>query len=324
MKIGILGTGAYGVALSTVMRSNKHEVMMWTKFEDEKKTLEETGETVTLPGVKIDSEVKITNDIEECINNKDIIFIAIPAAFIDDTMKLVDGKVKEDMHFCIASKGIEQETGLFLNQIVEKYILNNNIAAISGPTFAIDIASKNPCALTLGSSNPETAARVDKALRNKYLKLRHTDDIIGVETCGAIKNVIALASGMIHGLGGNDSTRAMLLTEALHDMKTIIDVFDGDPKTVLSYAGFGDLLLTCTSFKSRNFSFGEILGRKATQEEIDEYLKNNTVEGLYTVKSIYKLLNDKKAKVPIIDLIHDICMGNAQPEELLTFLVEKI
>ena len=323
MEIGILGTGAYGVALSTVMTNNHHKVTMWTKFDDEKKYLEEKREAKTLPGVKIDDSVEITTDVKRCVQDKDIVFIVIPAAFVDETCRLIKDLVDENTNFCIASKGIEQETGLFLSEIVKKHIDTNHLAVISGPTFAVDIASKNPCALTLASHSVETAERVKKALKNNYLKLRLTDDVIGVETCGAIKNVIAIASGIISGLGANDSTRAMLITEALHDMKTIIDVFDGDPKTVLSYAGFGDLLLTCTSVKSRNFSYGELIGKNKTKE-MEEYLKENTVEGLYTAKSIYKLLKDKKAIVPIIDLIYNICMNQESPNTLFTFLVEKI
>ena len=155
------------------------------------------------------------------------------------------------------------------------------------------------------------------------MKLRETDDISGVETCGAIKNVIAIASGMLEGLGANDSSTAMLLTEAIHDMKKIIDAFDGNRKTVLSFAGFGDLLLTCTSTKSRNYTFGKLLGEKRSKEEIKEYLEHTTVEGFYTLESIYKLLKNKKVTVPIIDLIYDIAVDGENAEKLLTFLVEK-
>lgn len=324
MKVGILGTGAYATALSTALMTNNCNITMWTKFKDELENLEKTREARTLKGVHIDDSVKFTNDIIDCVSDKDIIFVAIPAAFIDDTFKLLEGQIDDTYHFCIASKGIEQETGLFLNQVIEKHIDTKNIAVISGPTFAIDIASNKPCALTLASTSEETRNRVDKALRSSYLKLRHTEDVIGVETCGAIKNVIALASGMLKGLGANDSTRAMLITEAVHDMKEIIDSFDGEPKTVLSYAGFGDLLLTCTSFKSRNFTYGALIGAKKSTEELEEYCKENTVEGLYTVKSIYKVLKDKKVRIPTIDLIYNICMNEESPETLLTFLIEKI
>ena len=229
----------------------------------------------------------------------------------------------KDNHILIATKGIEQETGLFINQILEKYLDTRNIAVISGPSFAVDLVTKMPAGLSLATENEKTEKLVKQALANSYIKLRATKDIIGTEICGSIKNVIALSAGMLEGLGANDSTKAMLLTEAIHDMREIIDAFHGDKKTVLSFAGFGDLLLTCTSVKSRNFRFGKLLGEKRSKEEIKEFLANTTVEGFYTLESIYKLLKDKKVSIPIIDLIYDIAVEGKNPETLLTFLVEK-
>ena len=184
--------------------------------------------------------------------------------------------------------------------------------------------TKKPIGLTLATKNEETKQIVKSVLRNYYLKLRHTDDMVGTEICGSIKNVIALASGMLDGLGANDSTRAMLITEALHDIEEIIEAFNGDPRTVLSFAGFGDLLLTCTSSKSRNFSFGQLVGKGISKEEVNQYLASTTVEGYYTLESIYQLLNDKKVNIPIIDLIYDIINNEKDPKALLVFLVEKV
>ena len=158
---------------------------------------------------------------------------------------------------------------------------------------------------------------------NNYIKLRETDDVVGTEICGSIKNVLALAAGMLEGLGANDSTKAMMLTEAVHDMEEILDAFNARKRTVTSYAGIGDLLLTCTSVKSRNYRFGKLLGEKKSQDEIKEYLSTTTVEGFYTLESIYKLLKDKKVSIPIIDLIYDVAVNGQAPEKLLTFLVEK-
>ena len=128
---------------------------------------------------------------------------------------------------------------------------------------------------------------------------------------------------MLDGLNANDSTRALLLTEALHDMKKILNVFDADEKTVLSYAGFGDLLLTCTSTKSRNFLFGKRIGEGISQKEQEKYLKETTVEGYYTLDSIYQLLRKDQINIPIINLIYKIIKENEKPESLLTFLIEK-
>ena len=323
MKIGLFGCGAYGMALSDIMTYNNCDITMWTKFEEEKKQLEETRKNERLiPNFSISDKIKITTDIKECIEGKDLLVIAIPAAFIDSLAIAMKPYIK-DNHIVIATKGIEQETGLFIHQILEKYLDKKNIAVISGPSFAVDLVTKMPAGLTLAVRNEEIERRTKKALANKYIKLRTTTDIIGTEICGSIKNVIALSAGMLAGLGANDSTTAMLLTEATHDMRAIIDAFQGNKQTVLSFAGFGDLLLTCTSVKSRNYSFGKLLGEKKSKEEIDEYLSHTTVEGYYTLESIYKLLKDKKVSIPIIDLIYDIAVNGKDPELLLTFLVEK-
>lgn len=323
MKIGLFGCGAYGMALSSILTNNDCDITMWTKFEEEKELLSTTRQNIKLlPNFTISDKIKLTTSVEECIRDKELLIIAIPAAHIDALAIEMKSYIK-DNHILIATKGIEQETGLFINQILEKYLDTRNIAVIGGPTFAMDLISKMPAGLSVASKKPETIKIVKQALQNNYIKLRETDDIIGVEVCGAIKNVIALSSGMLAGLGANDSTVAMLLTEAIHDMKEIIEAFKGDKKTVLSFAGFGDLLLTCTSVKSRNYSFGKLIGEKRPKQEIDQYLKNTTVEGFYTLESIYKLLKNKKVSIPIIDLIYDIAVKGKEPEKLLTFLVEK-
>lgn len=323
MKIGLFGCGAYGMALSSILIENSCDVTMWTKFEEEKELLVKTRKNEKLlPNFSISKNIKITTNIEECIKEKDLLIIAIPAAFIDNLCIEMKPYIKNN-HILIATKGIEQDTGLFINQILEKYLNTRNIAVISGPSFASDLVSKMPAGLSLASHNKQTIELAKSALQNKYIKLRETDDVIGVEVCGSIKNVIALSAGMLEGLNANESTKAMLIAEAMHDMEEILDAFNCNKRTVLSFAGLGDLLLTCTSTQSRNYSFGKILGQKVSKEEINEYLSNTTVEGFYTLESIYKLLKDKKVSIPIIDLIYDIAVEGKNPELLLTFLVEK-
>lgn len=323
MKVGIFGCGAYGLALSSILYENNCELIMWTKFAEEKENLEKQRKNETLlPNYILPNEVKLTTNVAECIKDSDLLIIAIPTAFVSDLTKEMAPYIKNH-HILIASKGIEKRNGQLISEILEENLDTSNIAVISGPTFAKDLISKMPAGLTLASKSKETMQIVKAALQNKYLKLRCTDDIIGVEICGAIKNVIAISSGILSGLGANESSTAMLLTEAAYDMQSILKALGGEKSTVLSYAGFGDLLMTCTSKKSRNYNYGILVGKKVPTNELEEYLKNNTVEGYYTLISIYETLNNKNITIPIIDLIYDIVMLKGSPEELLTFLVEK-
>lgn len=323
MRVAVLGTGAYGLSLANVIVENHHEVIMWTKFLEEKNMLVSTRKNEKLlKDFIIPESIAFTCDMKEAVLGAALIIIAVPAAFVDNISIELSKYIEEKQHIVIASKGIENDTCLFLNDVVSKYISNQNIAVISGPSFAIDIVSRMPIGLTLASKSLETINMVKTCLVNDYFKLRETEDIVGTEVCGAIKNVIAIASGMLDGLGANESTKAMFITESLHDIKEIIDILGGNKKTILSFAGFGDLLLTCTSPKSRNYSFGYTLV-KNTSEEIDEYIKTHTIEGLYTLKSIHKLLENKGANIPMIDLIYNIIFKKEEAKELLRFLITK-
>ena len=324
MKVTILGSGAYGIALALMLNENKCEITMWERFDDKAQELIKTRENKkVLPGVKIPENIKITSDLEESMKNSELIIIAIPAGFVDEVAVIMKYYITIEQHICIASKGIEQDTCLFVDDVVKKYIKTRRIAVISGPSFAIDIAKYVPIGLTLSSKNKQTIKVCKKALENRNLKLRENNDIIGTEICGSIKNVIAIASGMIDGMGLPESTQAMFITESLHDIKELIKALGGDGKTILSFAGFGDLLLTCTSTKSRNFRFGKLIGEKKSKEEINEFINSTTIEGLYTLKSIHKLIKNKKVDIPIIDLIYDIVFNDENPDEIKRFLIKK-
>ena len=318
MKVGIIGAGAYALALAYVFKQN-NDVIIWTKLEDEYKELKEKGTNEkVLPNFKLDSNIKITLDLKE-VTKVDLIIVAIPAKFVDSISKELKGLIKKQ-YVCIATKGIEQETCLFPIDVFRKYNKTSRIAVISGPSFARDIITDCPIGLSVASKSKKTINIIKKSLENTNIKLRETRDIIGIEICGSIKNVIAIASGILNGLGYPESTEAMFITESLHDIKNLIKALGGSKKTILSYAGFGDLLLTCTSYKSRNFTFGNIIGKKEPKED---YIKNNTIEGLYTLKSIYKLIKNKNVDMPIIDLIYDIVFKDKDPNLLSEFLIVK-
>ena len=322
MKIGILGTGAYGMALASIFEYNKCNVKMWTNSEKEMDLLVKNKQSDKIDYVIPDS-ISISTDLKDVVLNSDIIVIAVPAKFVGNVCKKFKDYYKSKQIICIASKGIEQDTCLFLYDVVKNTIKTNNIAVISGGTFAVDIVKKVPVGLSLATKSGTASELIMKAMKNDYVKLRPTKDIVGTEICGSIKNVVAIASGMIDGMGYPESTSTMFITESLHDIKELIKALGGDSKTILSFAGFGDLLLTCTSTKSRNYTLGMLLGENRPREVIDKYIESTTIEGLYTLKSIKKLLKNKKIKMPIINLIYDIIVDKKDPSELVRFLIEK-
>lgn len=316
MKVTILGTGAYGLALSKVLVENKNEVVMWTTFEEEKKELLETKTSSKLEGFKLDSEILITTNLKDAIKNSELIVIAIPTAFIRGVCKDLKKYIKSNQYICIASKGIEQNTCLFIHDIIKQEIKTKNIGAISGPSFAVDLVKKVPVGLAVASKSKKTLNIIRKAFCNEHFKLYPTSDIIGIEVCGAVKNIIAIASGMIDGMGYPISTQALLITQSLHDIKNLISALGGSKKTILSFAGFGDILLTCTSSKSRNYTFGKMIGSKYSKEQINEYKNKMTVEGLYTLESINNLINNKKIYIPTLSSIYNI-IYNAEKIDML-------
>lgn len=323
MKVGILGCGAYGMALSSILIDNECDVMMWTKFVSEKEQLETTRKNdKVLPGFELNNKIKITTNIETIIDFSELLIIAIPTGFVEETVERMKDYIT-NQRILIASKGIQQKTGKFLHQIVGKYINADKIAILSGPTFAHDVIQKSPMGLSIATTDINTFKIIKEAFSNKYTKVRYTSDVIGVEICGTVKNIIAIATGMLSGINTTASTQAMFLTEVIHDIEDILALFNADKKTVLSYSGIGDLLLTCTSEKSRNFCYGKLIGEGKTPETIAEYTKNNTVEGLYSLKSVHELLEKNNMNAPIISIIYDIVFGAKSVEELLSFLIMK-
>ena len=323
MKVAVIGYGAFGLVIALNLIKNNHELKIWSDNQDK---VDEYYSTKMLnnilPNVIIPN-VFMSNNLEEVVKDAEIIFIMVAAKYMDEIAGKLKLLVNKKTTICIGSKGIEAHSYSFLVDVVLRNIKTINIGIISGPSFAIDLAHNEPIAFSLACLSKKAGKLIKSFLQNDRIKLRITNDIIGVEICGSIKNVIALSAGIVSGLGYSESTQAFLITEALHDLKSLIDSLGGKKSTVMSYAGVGDLLLTCTSVKSRNYSFGKMIGSKSSKEEIETYLKNNTVEGYYTLKSIYKLIKKKKIKLPIIDIIYKIIVNYEDPILLIDFLIKK-
>lgn len=322
MKVCILGAGAYGLALALTFYRNKNEVIVWTKVQTEKEEIEVTRKNKrALPDILIPDAIQITTDLS-CIHQVDLVVLAIPITFFRNTCIELKDYITENLHFCIATKGIEKETGAFCHEILTSIIPTEQVAVLSGPTFAIDLANGNPSGLTLASNCESTEKLISNSLQHKNLKIEKSNDIIGVEICGAVKNIMAIIAGILDGMQVSETTNALFLTQAVHEIENLIIVLGGSSHTITTFAGIGDLLLTCNSKKSRNFSLGTLLA-KEEKETIIEYIQTNTVEGYYTLSSIYSVIKMKNIHAPLIESLHRILFHHQDQKELLTILTRE-
>lgn len=322
MKIGILGAGAYGMAMASVFDNNGHKIKIWSNSEEEVNLLLANHKSNKIDYI-IPDDFVITTDMKLVVMDADIIVIAVPSEFVRNVCMELNKYFKEEQIICIASKGIENNSCLFMDDVVSQNINGNNIAIISGGTFAEDMVKEVPVGLTLATKSKLAGDIILKAMENDYVKIQITDDIIGTEICGSIKNVFAIAAGMLEGMKYPESTKSLFMTEVIKDIKFLIKSLGGKEETILSFAGIGDILLTCSSSKSRNYTLGKMIGEERERQEIKKYIDSSTIEGLYTLNSIKKLLNDKEIEMPIIDLISDIIMGKKDLEEFKKILIKK-
>ena len=322
MNITFIGSGIYGIALALNTSKNVERVTMITHNKELLDNFNKNRSFNPVLDKKVPENIMITNDMEK-IKNTDLIIISSSSKYVRSTSNDILPYYDKKIPVCIATKGIENDTSSFSSDIVKSILKTHNISVLSGPSFATDIINNEPVALSLAATSKYAYDTTFKAFSNDRFKLRKSKDIHSVQICGTIKNVIAIASGIIEGLGYSESTRAFLITESLHDIKSLLKKLHISYTSILSFAGMGDLILTCSSVKSRNFRYGILIGKKSNEDEINNFLKSNTVEGYDALIAIKNLMNKKNIDLPIINVIYDICINKKNPEILSEFLINK-
>lgn len=321
MNVTIIGTGAFGIALSKMFLKNNCNIIMWTKNEVEFQKLEKNRRNEkVLPDFYIDKRIKFTLSMADAIKDAEIIVIAIPVQFIKEVILKIKEYFNKNQHICIASKGITDTNQVLPHKMVRKILHTKNVSVISGPTFAIDMVSDALMGLVVAGKNTKTNMVIKKALANDSLVVDTSNDIDGIELCGAIKNIMAIGCGIIDGMNYPESTRCMLFTKCFQEMMNLIYGLGGHKASALTYAGIGDLLLTCTSYKSRNYTYGKLLGQDKSKKEISEYVNKTTIEGRYTLKILYEMLKKKKIKFQIISTLYSIVYKDNSPTLLINYL----
>ncbi|MGB5155888.1 NAD(P)H-dependent glycerol-3-phosphate dehydrogenase [Desulfobacterium sp. N47] len=325
-KIGVVGAGSWGTALANLLGNKGFKVDFWVFEKEVKEQIEEFHENqVFLPDIVLSSNIFPSNDLADVVKGKDLVLIVVPSHVMRDTAVKISGLIDEKTIIVSASKGIENGTYLTMSGVLKECMNNiseDNFAVLSGPSFAREVAKNFPTAVTVASKNPDVAAFVQHLFATPFFRVYTNDDIIGVELGGAVKNVIALAAGIIDGLDLGLNTRAALITRGLAEIKRLGLVMGAKPETFTGLAGVGDLVLTCTGDLSRNHAVGKKIGQNKKLKEILSEMRM-VAEGVNTTKSVYNLSKKLDVEMPITQEIYSILYEDVSPKEAVLRLMTR-
>ena len=312
MKSAVIGAGAWGSALANVLAANGHAVELWAREPDVVDSVNGSRENRRfLPGVAVNAAVHATGSISDALGDADVVIYVAPSHALREVAASGAGCVHRDAVLVVASKGIERGTLSIMSDVVADTVPSRPVVALSGPSFAAEVANGQPTAVVAASKDLESASRVQRALSSDVFRVYTHDDVVGVELGGALKNVMAVATGIAEGLGLGFNSRAALITRGLAEMTRLGIALGAKQSTFAGLAGLGDLVLTCTGALSRNRALGMELGKGSTLEQALEG-KDTVAEGVLNTISARALAEREGVDMPIVLAVHRI-LFEAQP-----------
>ena len=326
MKITILGAGTWGIALARMLTVSGHEVTVWSAIEKEITDLAATHRHPHLPDVEIPADIFLTTDIESACAGCKILLFAVPSVFVRSTAKNALSSIPDHITIVDVAKGIEPGTHLYMSQILEEVLHSDgrhehvSVVALSGPTHAEEVARDLPTTIVAASSDAEAARLVQDTFSNNCMRVYTNGDVHGVELCGALKNVIALAAGVSKGLGFGDNTKAALITRGMSEIMRLGVRMGYEESTFYGLAGIGDLIVTCTSVHSRNNRAGELIGSGMSAEEATQAV-GMVVEGLNALPAAMELSCKYGVELPICSAVDRIVKGIETPKDSVRSLM---
>ncbi len=322
MKVFILGAGTWGTALGGVLHDNNHEIVLWHVEKDIARDMKITRINPNLPDYRIPDEIKITNEFDH-IENSDIILITVPSQFIRDVIQKLP-PTRKDAIFVFGSKGIENNSLLRISQVINQVsgISYDRIVALSGPSHAEEVCVKLPTAVVSASKNFSAARFVQKIFNNNFFRVYSSNDIVGVEIGGAVKNVIAIAAGICDGVGYGHNTTAALITRGLAEITRLGVSLGGEKETFFGLSGLGDLIVTANSSLSRNRFVGENIGKGKTLTEVLSSM-NMIAEGVKTSQSVHDLVLRHGVEMPISEQIYAVLFDEKDPKKAINDLMTR-
>ena len=323
MRVAVLGAGSWGTALAIEFARSGHEVLLWGRDPEVAARIEADGRHPRrLEGFSIPPTVRGSSDLGEAFAFADTLLISVPCASLRPLLSLAPGPSDAARRFVSTAKGIEPDTLKRMTEILREHYPNAAVAALSGPTFAEGVARGDPTAAVLASRDGEWAQRLQTALSSPGFRLYRSDDVVGVELAGALKNVVAIAAGIVSGLGFGPNTLAALVTRGLAEIGRIVRAGGGQERTVHGLAGIGDLMLTCTGTQSRNRFVGEQVGRGRRLSEVLVEMPE-VAEGARTCLAVPRLAAAGGVEAPIAEAVVQVLYENVPPREAVERLMTR-
>ena len=322
-KISVIGSGGWGIALTILLHKNGHDLTIWSFDKKEAEELKKIRQNKTkLPNILLPEDIKVTDDLRETVDDKDILILAVPSKAIRSVSKSLKNIIKDNQIVVNVAKGLEEDTLETMTDIIEEELKGKKpqVAVLSGPSHAEEVGKGIPTTCVVSAHNKELTLYLQNIFMNPSFRVYTSPDMLGVEIGGALKNVIALAAGIADGLNYGDNTKAALITRGIKEIASLGVAMGGEQSTFYGLTGLGDLIVTCASMHSRNRRAGILLGQGKT---LDEAIKevNMVVEGVYSAKSALMAAKKYNVEIPIIEQVNAVLFENKNAAEAVNELM---
>ncbi|MCD8195029.1 MAG: NAD(P)H-dependent glycerol-3-phosphate dehydrogenase [Coprobacillus sp.] len=326
MKFGVIGGGAWGTTLAQVLDDNGYEVIIYSNREIDVYSINNEHRNITyFPDNYLSEHIKATTSLEEAVKDKDVLILSVPTVAFKSVLEQIEPLLTKKVLLINTAKGFDVDTNDRLSETIRKIIpetKREEIVSLIGPSHAEEVIIRDLTCICAVSKNKTIAKKVAKIFSNSYFRVYTNDDEVGSELCAAMKNAIAIGSGVLEGLGYGDNARAALCTRGLAEITKFVLASGGKKETLLGLTGLGDLVVTCYSRHSRNFCAGEEIGK---DDDATHFLETNTktVEGLKTIEVVKRLSDKMNIELPIIDALYQIIYSKARPSQLISSLMNR-
>ncbi len=317
MNISVLGAGTWGTALAILLAENKHDVTLWSNLPKKIEQLDKNRSDIkNLPGAVLPETVTLTANLDAALQKPELIVMAVASVYVREVANCIAPKVPAGGIIVNVAKGIEEATLKTLTEVIEDEIPQAEVAVLSGPSHAEEVSRKIPTTIVAGAKKKKVADIIQDTFMTEFFRVYTSPDVIGIELGGSLKNVIALAAGVLDGMGMGDNTKAALMTRGIAEISRLGIAMGGKYETFAGLSGMGDLMVTCTSRHSRNRNAGFLIGQGKTAKEAMEEV-NQVVEGVLSAKAAYKLGEKFHVELPIVEQVNKVLFEEKPVKEAI-------